>query len=76
MHLLAAWGVAQLQIYPNGWINLLSLFTWLGTLRLYRMPTPAEENFVFTLSEKKNELYIRTQQGDTFFKGIPSKLRA
>lgn len=51
------------------------LFMWLGTLRLYRMPTPAEVNFVFTLSESKDELYIRTRQGGTFFKGIPSKLR-
>lgn len=50
-HLLAAWGMAPLQIHPNGWVNILSLFSWLGKLRLYRMPTPAEVYFVFTLIE-------------------------
>lgn len=73
-HLLAAWKVAPIQIHPNGWLNILSLFTWVGKHRLYRFSTPAEDNFIFTLSESK-ELYIRTWQGGTFFKGIPSKLR-
>lgn len=43
-HLLIVWGVAPLQIHPNGWMNLLSLFTWLGKHRLYRLPTPGEVN--------------------------------
>lgn len=31
------------------------------------MPTPAEVNFVFTQFEARNELYLKTRQGGTFF---------
>lgn len=72
-YLLAAFGLAPLQIHPDGWLNVLSLFTWLGCFRLYRIPMPAEVNFVFTLTEMKNKLYLKTRQGGTFFNGIPSK---
>lgn len=72
-HMLILWGIAPMQLYSRGWLAVLSLMTLLGRHGLYRMPTPAEINFIFQLNKGKPAMFLKARTKN-YIRGIPSKL--
>lgn len=68
-----AWEVALIQLHPNGWRRLMTLLVLFGEHRLYRMPSASEINFLYSLADGKDVLYLKPKQR-ALIAGIPNKV--